>query len=175
MANATMTLIASQVLGSSAASVTFSSIPQTYTDLKLVTSVRDSISGVANGAIYMVFNSDTSSNYSSTWLYGWNSSTYSTDVSSATYFQIPYNGYGSSTSTANTFANIDIYIPNYTASSKKQISIFTASESNSTTNVELDFEAGLYQGTSAVSNLKLSAGQNFVANSSFYLYGIKNS
>jgi hypothetical protein len=57
MAN-TYTLIESQVLGSSAASVTFSAIPATYTDLVLKFSSRNDDTGV------------TETVYSSFYLYG---------------------------------------------------------------------------------------------------------
>jgi hypothetical protein len=68
MAN-TYTLIESQVLGSSAASVTFSSIPATYTDLVLKVSVRSNrAAGFDN--IDIRFNGDSASNYSRTIISG---------------------------------------------------------------------------------------------------------
>ena len=62
----TYTPIATQTLGSSAATVTFSSIPSTYTDLILI------IDGTASGgdAVYLQYNSDTGSNYSWTAVQG---------------------------------------------------------------------------------------------------------
>ena len=60
-------LISSQTLGSSAASVTFSSIPATYTDLVLKVSVRSDVAATAD-TLFMQFNSITSG-YSETNLY----------------------------------------------------------------------------------------------------------
>ena len=58
--------IATQTLGSAAATITFSSIPATYTDLRLVLVGTSTIS--ANPKIN--FNSDTATNYSQTILSG---------------------------------------------------------------------------------------------------------
>jgi hypothetical protein len=65
----TYTLISSQVLGSNTASITFSSIPGTYTDLTLRVSARSDDAGQMD---YLVtrFNSDSATNYSNTSLYG---------------------------------------------------------------------------------------------------------
>ena len=62
----TYVAIATQTLGSATASVTFSSIPSTYTDLVLV------VNGAASAGdnIYLQFNGDTTTNYSGTYIYG---------------------------------------------------------------------------------------------------------
>ena len=62
----TYTPIASQTLGSAAASVTFSSIPQGYTDLIIVMNGTTS----TNENTYMRYNSDSSSLYSVTYVGG---------------------------------------------------------------------------------------------------------
>ena len=174
MANPTMTLISSQVLGSSVASVTFSSIPQTYTDLKLVSSSRTD-GGVSADTIKMQFNSDTTTNYSWTYLIEDSSgSAGSGRTSSNPYFsQIIIDG---SASTSNVFGSADIYISNYTLSSTKQLISFSTQENNSATAASIWLNAQYYRGTSPITSITLIAnGDNFIANSSFYLYGIKNS
>ena len=62
---ATYNLISSNVLTTAKASVTFSSIPATYTDLVLRVSARDS-SDTPISTLTMTFNSDTATNYSET-------------------------------------------------------------------------------------------------------------
>jgi hypothetical protein len=63
MAN-TYELIEAQTLGTTATSVTFSSIPGTYTDLKLVASVRTAWASDTNDQLLEFrFNGDTGSNY----------------------------------------------------------------------------------------------------------------
>jgi hypothetical protein len=77
---------------------------------------------------------------------------------------------------ANTFANDELYISNYTSSQNKVASGFIAHEDDATT-AFLRASAFLWRDTTAISSLvlKLASGQNFAVGSSFYLYGIKNS
>ena len=76
----TYVAIATNTLGSAAASVTFSSIPGTYTDLVIVT---QAISATADN-VGIRFNSDSGSNYSQTWLSGNGTSAISSRYSSST-------------------------------------------------------------------------------------------
>ena len=168
-----MTLISSQVLGSTASTVTFSSIPQTYSNLKLVSSSRAD-GGGSNDIIEMQFNSDTTTNYSWTYLISSSGSASSGRTSNNPYFgQIIIDG---SASTSNVFGSADIYISNYTLSSTKQLISFSTQENNSATAASIWLNAQYYRGTSPITSITLIAnGDNFIANSSFYLYGIKNS
>jgi hypothetical protein len=173
---ATYTLISSQVLGSSAASVTFSSIPSTYKDLVLKTSIRTDYASTID-YLFMTINGDTSAKYSWTRLQGNGSAATSgrqaasapTPASGTIYFGF----LDGNTTTSNTFANGEIYIPNYTSTTSKQISTYSATENNAT-QAFIDAFANLYTGTSAISSLLLQpqSGNNFVSGSSFYLYGI---
>ena len=169
----TYTLISSNVLGSSAASVTFSAIPSTYTDLVLRWSARD-VSGAANYDIQCEFNGSGGTSYSTTQVYGNGSGTFSNVYSSAAYGRTGYSE--SSDSTASTFSNDEIYIPSYTASQNKPFSSAGATENNSATSrVLVSAMASLWRNTSAITSIKLSSGGTFAIGSSFYLYGIKNS
>lgn len=175
MANATFVLLGSQVLSTTASSVTFSSIPQTFTDLKLVMSLRSSFNaGVNFDYCFYTFNGDSSSLYSYTGLTGTGSAASSARMSNSSSLIGQY--FSSSYATANTFGPGEMYLPNYTSTSAKQVYIYGAGESNSTSEY-MQFTAGLYRGTSAITSITLTLGNgpNFVANSSFYLYGIKNS
>ena len=168
---ATYTLINSNVLSSSAASVTFSSIPATYTDLVLRVSARADSGDFREP--YLTLNNLTTSIYSFTRLYGTGSSV-STDRETA---NTPSNMYAmfinGSTSTGNTFGSLEIYIPSYTASQAKQISLFSAQENN-TTAAYMEPAAQLVNTTAAINEVKFTYA-NMVAGSSFYLYGISNA
>lgn len=172
MAN-TYTLISSNVLTSSAASVTFSSIPSTYTDLVVRWSARSDVGGSADN-IGIQLNGVTSS-YSSTELRGNGSTVISGRSSSAAQWNqnvsVPSSAY-----TANTFSNNELYIPSYTVSQNKPTSAFNTSENNSTTAI-INVFAHLWQNNATVSQIQFFSlnGANFVTGSSFYLYGIKNS
>jgi hypothetical protein len=172
MAN-TYTLIQAQTLVSSAASVTFSSIPATYTDLVLRNSGRSDNATVYE-TVKLTYNNNTSSIYSTTRLISESTGTIiSTRQSSRANFNDPYNNGTSSTS--NTFSNVEIYIPSYTASQNKPISAFGVAENNSA-DAGIRLIADLFSSTTAISSIEIAnfAG-NFVTGSSFYLYGIKNS
>ena len=175
MANATMTLISSQTLGGTTASVTFSSIPSTYNDLKLVVSARGDATAYPV-AINLKLNSDTATNYSYTNLLGNSSAASSTRVTSATVDAIP-NVDGAS-ATASTFGAWEIYIPNYTSTGSKPFFGIDVVETNDATagHAEIQANAHLYRGSSGISSITLTpASGNFVQYSNFYLYGIKNS
>jgi Ca2+-binding RTX toxin-like protein len=89
-----------------------------------------------------------------------------------TNFYMPIDG---STATSNTFANAEIYIPNYANSSNKVFSYNAITENNSAT-AYIETWAALWSSTSAITSLTLgNGGANLVTGSSFYLYGISNA
>ena len=169
---ATYTLIASNTLSSSAASVTFSAIPATYTDLVLRMSPRDTQSAV-DAQCFIKPNSNSSTVYTDTRMTGNGSTAISTrNASNANGNVVGF--YSASQATANTFGSLEAYIPNYAGTSTKQIGTFGTAETNAT-EVRLSVTGGLFNNTTAISSLLITAGNNFVAGSSFFLYGIKNS
>lgn len=173
----TYTLIASNTLSSSAASVTFSSIPSTYTDLVLKYSVRTNNS-VQVGQISVKFNASSTSDYSSTDLEASGVSSLaavSQRSSAGTYANYVYvNG---NSSTASTFGNGEIYIPNYAGSTNKTFSQFSVTENNAAANVSLDAVAHLRSNAAAITEINLAnfSTTQFASGSSFFLYGISNS
>jgi hypothetical protein len=172
---ATYTLISSNVLASSAASVTFSSIPATYTDLVIKCSARDDRAGSDWDDLKLVFNSDTATNYSETFVQGTGAAaTSSRDTSIA--YGIAARSVTGSTATASTFGSAEIYIPSYTASQNKPYSNFGNTESN-VTNAFIAATALLWRNTAAITSIVVypNNASNFVTGSSFYLYGISNA
>ena len=167
MAN-TYTLIQSVTVGSGgAASIEFGSIPQTYTDLKVLLSVRSSD---GSGTLRVQPNGLTT-NLSSRRLEGSGSTaTSATDGSVIAVYAITLSSY-----TASVFSNIEIYIPNYAGSTNKSVSADGVMENNATESYQ-NLVAGLWSNTSAITSLTLAKSTgNFVQYSSASLYGIKNS
>jgi len=169
MAN-TYTLIASTTVGAGgASSIDFTSIPATYTDLLIKFSARTDGADVVTQAY---FNGDmTASNYSARQIYGDGATV--TSASNAA----PNAVYSTrSTDTANTFANSEFYIPNYTSSNKKSGSADNVEENNGATTYA-SLIATLWNGTSAITSIKLQprTAANYVQYTTAYLYGIKNS
>jgi hypothetical protein len=173
MAN-TYTLISSNTLSTSAASVTFSSIPATYTDLVLSVSSRNDDIGTLNGVIKVQYNGLSTSIYSFTELVGSGSAASSNRASSTTSVTDIYTAGG--LNTASTFGSIEIYIPNYAGTAQKPMSAFGVSETNAAA-VKMSAIAGLTNLTTAITSIVIgnNSAVNFVQYSSFYLYGIKNS
>lgn len=165
--------IASQTLGASAASVTFSSIPQTYTDLVLRLSMRnDEVGGVPYNDMALLINGVNSGGlYSRTSVVKDTSTATSTRQTSANFFVLT-NGSPNNSATANTFNSAEFYFPNYTGTAPKPMSGVYAHENNSTTQYMAGV-AGLFSSSSAITSITLSNGP-FVAGSSFHLYGIAN-
>jgi hypothetical protein len=159
--------IASTEVGSAgASSIAFSSIPQGYTDLKVVVSARATIT---SGALGIYFNGVTSG-YSWRRLIGDGSSAFSDG--SASYGNLRAIGTNPSSYTANTFASAEIYIPNYAGSTNKSVSVDSLNENNATA-AEASFLAGLWSSTAAITSVTLIPNSdNFAQYSTATLYGI---
>jgi hypothetical protein len=164
-------LIEAKSLGTTTASVTFSSIPATYTDLLLKISSRNND---MYNEIHFRFNGNTGSNYSGRNMYGNGSSILSSSSSSISSLQ-NLTVQPVSTQTASTFGNVELYIPNYTSSNHKSVSADGVQENNATS-AQAMLGAGLWANTAAITSIQAfpSIG-SFVTNSTFYLYGISKS
>jgi hypothetical protein len=171
----TYTLIDSEVLTGSQASVTFSAIPATFTDLVVRMSVRTDYSVVSFDNLKMNINSDTSSLYSGIVLRGNGSSASSTNVTPLGDARLLTAADGANV-TADTFSNNEIYIPNYLSTTSKPFNSFIVSEDDSST-AHINTTAGLYRNSIAITSIAFisASASNFVSGSSFYLYGISSS
>jgi hypothetical protein len=158
-------LLEKVTLGAGAASVTFSNIPQSgYTDLKFVTSARSDAAVLATGGL-VNFNGVTTG-FTTRYIYGTGSSVVST-TGNREFGSMP-----GSPATANTFSNSEVIIPNYLSSNYKSYSVDTVTENNATTIYAYLF-AGLWSNTAAINSITYApAVGNFIAGSTFYLYGL---
>lgn len=156
-------------ISSPAASITFSNIPQTYTDLKLVISARNNDTNGA-GNIMMGFNGSTSS-FTNKFIQGGGSGT----AGSSSVAQM-IGDMDTAAETASTFNNIEVYIPNYRSSNYKSFISDSVMENNATTAYQM-LTANLWSNVSPITSIEItnrSAGKSFVSGSTFYLYGISN-
>jgi len=158
MPTPTYTPLATVTLGSSAASVTFSSIPATYRDLIFVFN-----GGVISGAhnLSVAFNSDTTSgNYSGVAMSGTGSS-----ASSVLILPRLLNDFG------YLEANQAVFITqfmDYSATDKHKTYL---SRSNNAAN-GVSAVAGRWANTAAITSIALTSGANFATGTTFSLYGI---
>jgi hypothetical protein len=167
MAN-TFELITGSTLGSAASSFSFSSIPSGYTDLQIFASVRQD-SGIYNYADGRITINGGGTAVTSRSIYGEASVPV---AGSNTSIYLPVT---TSTATANTFSSFSLYFANYLSSAYKSFSADAVSEANNSS-AATEMHAYLWSNTSAITSITLSPSSgNFVAQSSFYLYGVKNA
>jgi hypothetical protein len=158
--------IATTTLGSAAASITFSSIASSWTDLRI------SFTGTATGGTSPIirFNSDTGTNYSQTILYGDGSAAYSYNYTSqGKIFLNPDSSFNATPQ----FNTIDIF--SYAGSTYKTALVTSQHDKNGSGVVERI--VGLWRSTSAITSvtLSLNGGQNMDIGTIATLYGIKNA
>ena len=177
----TYTLIQNGIVtNATQASIEFTSIPQTYTDLQILMSVR--YSGSDTTGVNVVLNGDTSTNYAIRILRGTGAGGAPQNNTSAQTFDVTALGAGGSTTgssgssqTASTFTNTAMYIPDYAGNKVKSISTDFV-QTAFVTATFLGFYANLKNSTTAISSIAISPSEgSWVQHSAIYLYGIKNS
>lgn len=163
----TYTPIATQKITASSASITFSSIPATYTDLVLIASARSLYNGT-NDAIFIQVNGDSSALYSRTELYNGATGRSSSETSFRYHGKVAGN-----TSTGGTFATSNINFLNYSNTTTFK-TVTARCGMADPTYTEVKMSVGLYRSTSAISSMLLTTESttNFAPGSTFTLYGI---
>lgn len=148
----------------SSATITFSSIPSTYTDLRLVATFK-STSGTSG--FYIYFNNDTNTNYSRTYVAGDGTSALSSRNTASTEIVASYSGIST---TIPTLVTADVF--SYAGSTNKTVLISTSADRNGS-GFTLS-EVGLWRSTSAITSLTFKTDATaFTTDSTFTLYGIK--
>jgi hypothetical protein len=155
---ATYTPIASITLGAAAASVTFNSIPQTYTDLVIVSQMKLTTN---TRAVIMRFNNDTGSNYSLTRVWGNGSSATSDRFTGQ-------DGIDSAFVSASNWNIMRHNIQNYSNSTTYKTTLGRWDDSAAFTLLQ----SGTWRNTNAITSMSLTVADTFIAGSTFDLYGI---
>ena len=167
----TYTLIDKSILTGTQTSVEFTglgSYSSDYTDLLVKVSARSARTNDAGGSDGKLEFNGSTSGFSSRMLLQ-QGGAYSGTSSTIFYFV------NSDNSTSNTFGNMEVYIPNFSSSNYKSVSIDAVDENNATSAYGV-LTAGLWSNTAAITSMKFTDNNGgFLATSSFYLYGIKNS
>jgi hypothetical protein len=150
-----------------ASSVTFNSIPQTgYTDLVIKVSARTNF---ASATWLLLAPNGLTTNLTTRRLEGYGASgTASGSTSTGFLSYLPGSNY-----TANTFAMMDIYIPNYTSANYKTVNVDGVSDNFTAAEWYLNYNSLLWSNTSAITSITLTPnGGSLVQYSTFYLYGV---
>jgi hypothetical protein len=161
--------IQTTTLGTATNIVTFSSIPQTYTDLILITNFATS---VLNEDAYVQFNSDTGNNYSRTHVRGNGASALSSRAANQPFIPIDIDSSGT---TLNTGIQTATHFMNYSnATTNKTVICRSGTNGGSFTGTTLLL--GLWRNTNAITRIDIKAtGGNFVVGSTFTFYGVKSA
>jgi hypothetical protein len=151
-----------------AATIDFTSIPQTFTDLKVVYSIRTSYAGTVE-QLNLSLNTLTT-NFSGRYIQGSGSA-----VFGGTLARYAGNAVGAN-ATASVFGNTELYIPNYTSANNKSFSIDFVTENNATA-ADAGLIAGLWSNTAAITGITLTpaSGGTIQQYSTATLYGVANA
>jgi hypothetical protein len=161
MPTPTYTALANITLGSSASSVTFSSIPATFRDLVMV--INGSL--VSANEFYYRFNADSGSNYSVVTAQGFSSPSSSSFTSNKLVPWAPNN------LVANQPFVLTTSFMDYSATDKHKTSLHRiGGQAGGETWVAMT--AGRWANTAAINTIRVEAGANFNAGATFALYGI---
>jgi len=165
---ATYEPIATTTLGSAAATITFSGIPATYTDLRLILA---NIMVNTGTQPRIRFNGDTATNYSITFLRG-NGSTAFSGRTSNTYIAIN-DGNPAASAGVPQMSCTDIF--SYAGSTNKTCLVRSSNDKNGSGTTESS--VGLWRDTTAINEITISevSSNNFAAGTTATLYGIKNA
>jgi hypothetical protein len=166
-------LLETYILGSSQASVVFSSLgtySSTYKHLQIRLLGRQTLAAGGQGDIYVRFNADSSSNYARHFLSGNGSSVSSGATANSSYAlggQAPYNN-----ETTGAFGGsvIDI-LDAYSTTKNKTIRALGGSHSSNAPVIQL--ASGHWRNTNSVTSITLSVFDIWLTGSRFSLYGIK--
>lgn len=182
----TYSLIETATVGSGGvASVTLGSggtIPQYYTDLRILMSARLVSNGDSFGNVLISFNGTPGGTvYRRNILLGGAGSVSAGEVTSQSSISLVYSIVGSA-ATGSIFSVNDIYIPNYTSTSRpKIICADNVGENNHASEGRFSLLWGQWNPstqaaiTSIVLTANYGASELFAQHSTFYLYGIKKN
>lgn len=157
--------IATTTLGSDQATVTFSSISGSYTDLILISNPKSTTG--SNTYLNLQFNSDTGANYSYTILKGNGSSASSTRGSNTNFIYIVYE----SPVPTNFNTNVITQIQNYSNTTTYKSVLNRSNNASGWT----EATAGLWRNTAAITSITIdmdASGSTIATGSTFTLYGI---
>jgi hypothetical protein len=163
-AGSTYSTIATTTLGSATNAVTFSSIASTYTDLVLIFN-GGVVTGASDDLLVLRFNSDSSGNYSNTFMVGNGSS--ASSGRNSNYNSMMVGRCGGSAKASNLIANIQNYANTTTFKS-------VVNRANVPDAAGAWANVGLWRSTSAITSVTIRefSNNNFDTGATFTLYGI---
>jgi hypothetical protein len=142
-------------------SVVFAGIDQTYTDLRLVSSIQT----VGNATPTIQYNGNASNIYSQTIMYGSGATT--TVASRSGYSQIDLTSWAQFVPTSGSFNLSVMHICNYSNSTTFKTALIRSAQSN-----DARIASSVWRSTDPIVSLTISTGSPFQPGTTFDLYGI---
>jgi len=167
--------IQTYALGTTTASVTFTSIPSTYKHLQIRYMARSDQAGVDRLGIEVNFNSDTAANYSSHQLFGTGSAASASAYTSSSFIYTGLSDIPAATASANIFGAGIIDILDYADTNKYKTTRTLCGQDQNNTNGRIFLTSGNWRNTAAITSIRLrpESASNFTQYSSLALYGIR--
>lgn len=162
--------IATTTLGSAAATITFSSIASTYTDLLVACKLPANGTSNNSDGFRFQLNGDTGSNYSATWLTNSGTTAVSSRESSATRGRV-----GNISQTTNDVGTALVHFMNYANTTTYKTIIGRSGNLNSNADSNVFAAVSLWRSTSAINQIVFSSSSNanFPIGTMLTIYGIK--
>lgn len=173
----TMELIATVTAAGGETSLSFTSIPGTYSSLQIRGIAKDTATGTTAANLYVFFNDDTTTaNYAVHALRGNGSAASASGSTSYGAVSIPEACTRSDAGYANMFGAMIVDLHDYASTTRnKTVRSFGAVDTNNTNGV-ISLASGLWLSTSAITKVKIQASVTaFAAGSVFKLYGLRSS
>lgn len=151
----------------------FTSIPQTYNDLRIYTTLKVSTTGAWYDSFVYFNNDNTGSGY---YLYGTG-----TGVGSGTESVLNLRVTASNPDQVDIYSNVDLYIPDYTVNGKyKTMQADQVAEGNRAGAIQMFTNMYSTTVTAPITsigfrNVAFGSGETIIAGSKFWLYGINRS
>jgi hypothetical protein len=168
-------LIQTTTLTATSASISFTSIPQTYDTLKIVIHARATAGGVTPG-INMAWNGATGLT-SGRYLF-WNLNSGGDLNEGSAGLELHAAWFPGSSVAANYFGSSEVYITNYSASTSKiyMCDNWHGTENGFSTNqAYLGLFSVVTTGATSISNITFYPGTNFAIGTTISMYGIKGA
>ena len=171
----TMTLITSyEVTTSGQTIIDLTSIPGTYNNLSIKFSSRQTTAG-GEDTPFIRFNNDSASNYNFVFGASYSPGTFQSGTTTTSFWIGTVPGAGD---TANSFGNLEVFIPNYSSSTFKKTLHSESVVGGTAANQYRRVFGGYWNSTAAINRIQLgilSGGYQFAIGTTVYVYGIKNS
>lgn len=164
--------IATATLESPSASIQFSPIPNTYTDLILMISARTTRANIVDAIAFEINNNTTNGDYGLAFGWGFNNGQINGAYLNTRLEEIAY--VDGANAPANKFGTTIVKFAQYTSNTRKHFTVQSAAMNNETTTARWNFGGGTVNITSAITSIKILpvTGPNLAALTSATLYGV---